>query len=109
MAAKNMDAASTKLQEVQAELEAVQVENETLKAKLQDYHGVAPTAIVEAPKGLNLRSGPAKTFDILTTLPTGTTVNVLNLPNKVKVSGWAIVAVGDYTGWCMEEFLKAAE
>lgn len=90
-------------------LEALKAENETLTAELQAFRAVATAAVIEAPNGLNIRTGPSKAFDVIVTLPTGTTVNVLELPNKVEVPGWVLITLGDYNGWCMEEFLKDAE
>lgn len=105
--------AENKTTETKAELleqmEALKAENETLKASLQEFRTVAATAVIEAPNGLNIRTGPSKAFDVIVTLPTDTTVNVLELPNKAEVPGWVLVTLGDYTGWCMEEFLKDAE
>lgn len=95
--------------ELLEQLEALKAENKALTAELQAFRVVAAAAVIEAPNGLNIRTGPSKAFDVIVTLPTGTTVNVLELPNKAEVPGWVLVTLGDYTGWCMEEFLKDAE
>ena len=97
------------LADAQAVNAAAQEENAALKAELEQLHPTPSIAVIDAKKGLNIRSGPAKTYDILATLPNGTTVEIQQLPGKVEVPGWALIQVGDYIGWAMVEFLKAVE
>lgn len=97
------------LEDAQAANAAVQEENAALKAELEQLKPAAEIAVIDAKKGLNIRSGPAKTYDILSALPNGTTVEIQQLPGKVEVPGWALIQVGDYIGWAMVEFLKAVE
>jgi len=97
------------LEDAQAANAAAQEENAVLKAELEQLQPTTKVAVIDAKKGLNIRSGPAKTYDILATLPNGTTVEIQQLPGKVEVPGWALIQVGDYIGWAMVEFLKAVE
>ena len=97
------------LEEAQTANATVLKENAALKAELEQLKPAAKAAVIDAKKGLNLRSGPAKTYDILSTLPNATTVEIQQLPGKAEVPGWALIQAGDYIGWAMVEFLKAVE
>lgn len=66
-------------------------------------------AVVRSPKGLNLRVGPALSYDALEVLPDGAEVTVLALPRGVTVPGWELVDTGDKTGWCSARFLRPLE
>ncbi|MET0017887.1 SH3 domain-containing protein [Oscillibacter sp.] len=63
-------------------------------------------AVVAAPLGLNLRTGPAMNYGVLETLPDGAPVTVLPLPYGAEVKGWTLVVSESGTcGWVMTEFL----
>lgn len=66
-------------------------------------------AVVRSPKGLNLRVGPALSYDALEVLPDGMEVLTLALPRGVTVLGWDLVDTGDKTGWCSARFLRPLE
>src|SRR5262249_5981375 len=58
------------------------------------------TATVTA-SSLNLRSGPSTSYSILTTMPNGATVTVLQGPSN----GWYNVTYNGTTGWCSGTYL----
>ena len=66
-------------------------------------------AEVCSPKGLNLREGPAMSYEALEVLPEGTEVTALDLPRGVTVPGWELVDTGERTGWCSARFLRPLE
>lgn len=108
--AKNEDNKTLTIEELQAQVEALQKENETLKASLaekQDPPVAEKTCVVKAKDGLNLRCGPCKTYAPLAILPDGTEVSVLELPGNVEVPGWALVVNGGTIGWVMTEYVEA--
>ena len=51
-------------------------------------------------KGLNVRTGPTVRADLISSLPYGTPVNVLETSGS-----WARVQAGDVTGWLSANFL----
>lgn len=63
-------------------------------------------ALVISPKGLNLRAGPAFSFDVLSVLDSGTLVLILDLPGGAKVPGWALIGAGELAGWVSDRFLR---
>ena len=66
-------------------------------------------AAVCSPKGVNLRAGPALSFDALEVLPDGMEVRTLALPEGVKVPGWELAAAGERVGWIAARFLRPLE
>ena len=99
-------------EELQAQLDVLQKENAALKEALEEKQNntdTVATCVVKAKDGLNLRCGPCKTFAPLTQLDNGTTVEIQALPCNAEVPGWVLVSAGEYVGWVMAEFLKAAE
>lgn len=64
---------------------------------------------VNAPKGLNLRDGPHKSYTRLAVLDDGAEVEILPLPGDVMVPGWYLVTTPGYTGWVDAEFLHIPE
>lgn len=66
-------------------------------------------AEVRSPKGLNLRVGPALSYEALAVLPDGAEVTALDLPRGVTVPGWELVDTGERTGWCSSRFLRPLE
>ena len=68
-----------------------------------------PVIVVTAPQGLNLRKGPHISYGVMTVLPDGAAVEILDLPLDVEVPGWALVKTGAGTGWVNTTFLTEAE
>lgn len=66
-------------------------------------------AEVRSPKGLNLRAGPAMSYEALDVLPDGAEVTVLVLPRGVTVPGWELVMAGERAGWVSSRFLRPLE
>lgn len=63
-------------------------------------------AVVAAPLGLNLRTGPGPGYGVREVLPNGAPVTVLPLPYGVEVKDWALVVSESGTqGWVKTEFL----
>lgn len=63
-------------------------------------------AIVAAPLGLNLRTGPGPGYGVVKVLPNGAPVTVLPLPYGVEVKDWVLVVSESGTrGWVKTEFL----
>ena len=63
-------------------------------------------AVVAAPLGLNLRTGPGPGYGVREVLPNGALVTVLPLPYEVEVKDWALVVSESGThGWVKTEFL----
>lgn len=62
--------------------------------------------VVDAPRGLNLRTGPAISFRPVEVLTDGTLVSVLALPYCAEVPGWALVHTGQHTGWVDIRYLQ---
>lgn len=63
-------------------------------------------AVVAAPLGLNLRTGPGVSFGALEILSDGSPVTVLPLPYGAEVKDWALVVSNSGTrGWVMTGFL----
>jgi len=83
---------------------------ETQSAPVEDSSVVtAPAAwpaVVRSPKGLNLRAGPALSYEVLEVLPDGAGVTALDLPMGVEVPGWRLVSAGKTAGWCQSRFLR---
>lgn len=102
--------------------QAVQAESETAAeaavqptAPAETHENPAP-AIPKRPqivaadsRGLNLRKGPHVSYDVITVLPDGTPVEILDIPADVKVPGWALVKTGADIGWVNTNFLTEAE
>lgn len=63
-------------------------------------------AVVCALKGLNLRAGPALSYEALEVLPDGAEVTALELPMGTEVPGWRLVLSGERTGWAQSRFLR---
>lgn len=68
-----------------------------------------PVIVVTAPQGLNLRKGPHISYGVMTVLPDGAAVEILDLPLDVEVPGWALVKTGAGIGWVNTTFLTEAE
>ena len=66
-------------------------------------------AEVCSPKGLNLRAGPALSYEALAVLPDGMEVTALALPRGVTVPGWELVVAGERAGWASSRFLRLLE
>lgn len=66
-------------------------------------------AVVCSPKGLNLRAGPALSYEALEVLPDGAEVTALALPKGVTVPGWELVMAGERAGWVSSRFLRPLE
>lgn len=63
-------------------------------------------AQVTALQGLNLRRGPARSYDVLEVLPVGGAVTLLPLPYGAEVPGWGLaVSESGTLGWVMTAFL----
>lgn len=73
--------------------------------KLTKEETMEKQMMVSAPDGgkVRLRSGPGRTYSIITELPTGTRVTRLS-----QADGWSYIAAGDKNGYMMDEFLQAA-
>jgi len=63
-------------------------------------------AEVRSPKGLNLREGPALSYEVLEVLPDGAEVTALDLPKEAEVPGWRLVYTGERAGWVQRRFLR---
>jgi len=63
-------------------------------------------AVVRAPKGLNLREGPALSYEVLEVLPDGVEVTAPDLPMGAEVPGWRLVYTGERAGWVQSRFLR---
>ena len=57
-------------------------------------------AYVNLPDTLNLRIGPAQTYDVITTMPNGAMVYVQETKN-----GWSYVTYQTQSGWCYTDHL----
>lgn len=66
-----------------------------------------PTEVVRAP-GLNLRSGPDRTSDILVTLTQGEAVQVMGTAISRTGAEWAHVQARGMEGWVTREYLSGA-
>ncbi|MEM5781051.1 MAG: SH3 domain-containing protein [Lawsonibacter sp.] len=75
-----------------------------IPAAYADYEELP--AVVAAPLGLNLRTGPGPGYGVREVLPNGAPVTVLPLPYGVEVKDWAlVVSDSDTRGWVKTEFL----
>ena len=63
--------------------------------------------VVNADGGLNLRTGPHRSYPVKELLEDGTLLAVLELPHSAEVLGWALVHTGQHTGWVDCSFLQA--
>lgn len=68
-------------------------------------------AVVCSGRGLNLRVGPALSYDVLEVLPDGAEVTALELPRGTEVPGWRLVFtirsdLTILTGWVQSRFLR---
>lgn len=78
----------------------------------EETGGAAPEgrrAVVRSPKGLNLRVGPALSYDAPEVLADGAEVTALDLPRDVTVPGWELVVAGERAGWVSARFLRPLE
>lgn len=82
---------------------------ETAEAKSMNPAPEGRRAVVCSPKGLNLRVGPALSYDALEVLPDGMEVTALALPRGVTVHGWELVHTGERAGWVSSRFLLPLE
>ena len=87
---------------------AAQVETAELEEAPQEV-APGPVIVVTAPQGLNLRKGPHISYGVMTVLPDGAAVEILDLPLDVEVPGWALVKTSAGTGWVNTTFLTEAE
>ena len=73
-------------------------------AAYEDYEELP--AIVAAPLGLNLRTGPGPGYGVLEVLSSGAPLTVLPLPYGVEVKDWALVlSQSGIRGWVMTDYL----
>lgn len=63
--------------------------------------GVLGTKSVTVVFGLNMRTGPSTAHNVITTLQTGTVVEIL------KEGAWDFIRVGGYTGYVSSQFLSS--
>lgn len=63
-----------------------------------------PSCMAVTRMNVNLRSGPATTYDLLLTIPFSTTLDV---SAKDKAGDWWFVSYQDKTGWVSSEFVNA--
>jgi len=63
-------------------------------------------AVVRSPQGLNLRKGPALSYEVLEVLPDRAEVTALDLPMGAEVPGWRLVYTGEIVGWVQSRFLR---
>lgn len=99
-------------QAVQAESAADTADQPAAPAELEEAPqevSPCPVIVVAAPQGLNLRKGPHISYGVMTVLPDGAAVEILDLPLDVEVPGWALVKTGAGTGWVNTTFLTEAE
>lgn len=99
-------------QAVQAESAADTADQPAAPAELEEAPQEVvpgPVIVVTAPQGLNLRKGPHISYGVMTVLPDGAAVEILDLPLDVEVPGWALVKTGAGTGWVNTTFLTEAE
>ena len=99
-------------QAVQAESAADTADQPAAPAELEEAPQEVvpgPVTVVTAPQGLNLRKGPHISYGVMTVLPDGAAVEILDLPLDVEVPGWALVKTGAGTGWVNTTFLTEAE
>ncbi len=87
-----------------ATTESLLTAHQEIPAAYADYEELA--AVVAAPLGLNLRTGPGPGYGVREVLPNGAPVTVLPLPYGVEVKDWAlVVSDSDTRGWVKTEFL----
>ncbi len=90
--------------------EALAAEAETQAAPAEERPvetaSLGRPAVVRAPKGLNLRAGPALSYEVLEVLPDGEPVTALELPMGAEVPGWRLVYTGGRPGWTQSRFLR---
>lgn len=99
-------------QAVQAESAADTADQPAAPAELEEAPqevALRPVIVVTAPQGLNLRKGPHISYGVMTVLPDGAAVEILDLPLDVEVPGWALVKTGAGIGWVNTTFLTEAE
>lgn len=91
-----------------AEYPAGDVKAEITAAALDVYPGdgdyvTEPTTRTVATSGssLNVRSGPGSSYNLVTSLENGASVDVYAFKN-----GWALTKVGTAWGWCSNDYLK---
>ena len=99
-------------QAVQAESAADTADQPAAPAELEEAPQEVvpgPVIVVTAPQGLNLRKGPHISYGVMTVLPDGAAVEILDLPLDVEGPGWALVKTGAGTGWGNTTFLTEAE
>lgn len=99
-------------QAVQAESAADTADQPAAPAELEEAPQevvLGPVIVVTAPQGLNLRKGPHISYGVMTVLPDGAAVEILDLPLDVEVPGWALVKTGAGIGWVNTTFLTEAE
>lgn len=97
---------------VQAESAADTADQPAAPAELEEAPqevAPGPVIVVTAPQGLNLRKGPHISYGVMTVLPDGAAVEILDLPLDVEVPGWALVKTSAGTGWVNTTFLTEAE
>ena len=63
-----------------------------------------PMAYITASYSLNLREGPSTSYDVITTIPTGNAVYVLEVQGN-----WAYISFEDLNGWCTTKYLSFVE
>lgn len=62
----------------------------------------APTASVSSPEGLNLRSGPGTTYDVVAVMPNGAVVTI----SGAASDNWLPVTYTDKSGWADSAYLS---
>lgn len=72
----------------------------------EESSGTEETLVAKTTDYVNLRKGAGTSYDVIMTLPLGTTVTVLDNSNK----DWAKVKTSTgLTGWCSKEYLEFSE
>ncbi len=77
----------------------VAVDDSTPNTQLAPFE----TTTLRTTGNLNLRAGPATTFAVLTVIPLGATVTLLD---PVSVSGFLEVSYNGIEGWCSQSYLE---
>lgn len=101
----------TEVHEEQMAQVATAPDDEAQAAPTEDTTLPEDTVAVDHPSGLNLREGPGFSFQILTVLPDGAQLAVLQLPGGAEVPGYALVRYeggedGPLVGWVNTSYIR---
>lgn len=69
-------------------------------------NGTLYTVATNNGQSLIVRSGPGRTFDRITSLPNGTTVEVIEGPRAADGFNWVHIRTASVEGWCVSEALR---